>query len=169
MDRQLGIGVIGLGWMGRVHAASYRRLAEHFPDLGLTPRLVVAADTSAPRRAHAERVGFERTVADWRAVLDDPLVDPISITLPNALHREVAVAAAQAGKHVWVEKPVGRGLEDTVAVAAAVRKAGVVSAVGFCYRFAPAVAHARALIEAGRSARSRITAPRSSPTTPATR
>ena len=94
-------------------------------------------------------MGFERTVADWRAVLDDPLVDAVSITLPNALHREVAVAAAQAGKHVWVEKPVGRGLEDTLAVAAAVREAGVLSAVGFCYRFAPAVAHARALIEDG--------------------
>ncbi len=94
-------------------------------------------------------MGFGRTVADWRAVLDDPLVDAVSVTLPNALHREVAVAAAQAGKHVWVEKPVGRGLEDTLAVAAAVRAAGVMSAVGFCYRFAPAVAHARALIEAG--------------------
>ena len=149
MTRQVGIGVIGLGWMGRVHAASYRRVPEHFPDLGVTPRLVVAADVSAPRRAHAARVGFERTVSDWRAVLEDPAVEAVWITLPNALHREVAVAAAQAGKHVWVEKPVGRGLADTEAVAAAVRAAGVISAVGFCYRFAPAVQHARALIEAG--------------------
>ena len=82
-------------------------MLDHFPDLGVTPRLVVAADISETRRAHAERVGFERTVEDWRAVLEDPAVDAVSITVPNAMHREVAVAAAEAGKHIWVEKPVG--------------------------------------------------------------
>ena len=149
MERDIGVGVIGLGWMGRVHTSAYRRVLEHFPDLGATPRLLAAADVSAERRAHAEHVGFARTAEDWRAVIDDPAVDAVSITLPNAMHREVAVAAAEAGKHVWVEKPVGRGLEDTVAVADAARAAGTINAVGFCYRFAPAVRHARALIEAG--------------------
>jgi predicted dehydrogenase len=149
MDRQLGIGVIGLGWMGRVHSSSYRRVPEHFPDLGIAPRLVIASDIGAERRAHAERIGFERTAEDWREVLDDPAVDLVSITVPNAMHREVAVAAAEAGKHVWVEKPAGRGAADTEAIADAVRSAGVISGVGFCYRFAPAVAHAQALIAAG--------------------
>jgi predicted dehydrogenase len=149
MERQLGIGVIGLGWMGRVHTTAYRRVLEHFPELGIRPRLVVAADVSEERRRHAEIMGFERTVADWRAVVEDPAVDVISVTTPNVLHREIATAVAEAGKHLWVEKPVGRGLEDTVAVAEAARSAGVVNAVGFCYRFAPAVAHARALIAAG--------------------
>ena len=116
LNRELGIGVIGLGWMGRVHSSSYRRVLEHFPDLGVTPRLVVASDVSASRRAHAERIGFERTVEDWRAVIEDPAVDLISVTVPNAMHREVAVAAAEAGKHIWVEKPVGRGAADTEAV-----------------------------------------------------
>jgi predicted dehydrogenase len=149
MDRQIGVGVIGLGWMGRVHASAYRRVLEHFPDLGVTPRLAAAADVSPGRRAHAEHVGFARTHEDWRAVLDDPEVEAVSITLPNAMHREVALAAIEAGKHVWVEKPVGRGLEDTVAVADAARDAGTINAVGFCYRFAPAVQHARALIASG--------------------
>jgi predicted dehydrogenase len=149
MGRQLGIGVIGVGWMGRVHTASYRRVLEHFPDLDVRPRLVIASDLSAERRAHAERVGFERTTEDWRAVVEHPEVEAISVTTPNALHREMAIAAVEAGKHVWVEKPVGRGLEDTLAVADAARRAGVVSGVGFCYRFAPAVQHARRLIEAG--------------------
>ena len=144
MERQIGIGVIGMGWMGRVHSAAYRRLPEHFPDLGVRPRLLMAADVSPERRAHAERVGFERTTEDWRAVIADPEIEVINVTLPNVMHREVAVAALQAGKHLWVEKPVGRGLEDTAAVAAAARRAGVVTAVGFCYRFAPAVQHARA-------------------------
>jgi predicted dehydrogenase len=109
----------------------------------------VAADVSAQRRRHAERVGFERTAQDWRAVVEDPAVDAVSITLPNAMHREVALAAIEAGKHVWVEKPVGRGIEDTSAVADAAQRAGVLNAVGFCYRFAPSVQHARALIERG--------------------
>ena len=64
MERDVGIGVIGMGWMGRVHSAAYRRLPEHFPDLGVQPRLLVAADVSEQRRAHAERVGFELTAAD---------------------------------------------------------------------------------------------------------
>jgi predicted dehydrogenase len=149
MDRQVGVGVIGLGWMGRVHTSAYRRVLEHFPDLGITPRLVAAADVSPERRAHAEHVGVERTVDDWRAVIEDPAVEAVSITLPNAMHREVALAAIEAGKHVWVEKPVGRGLDDVVAVADAARQAGTINAVGFCYRFAPAVQHARTLIEAG--------------------
>jgi len=149
MERQLGIGVIGLGWMGRVHTTSYKRAPDHFPDLGVRPRLVVAADTSAERRRQAERLGFERTVEEWRAVVEDPAVHVISVTTPNALHREIATAVVEAGKHLWVEKPVGRGVEETIAVAEAARKAGVVNAVGFCYRLAPAVAHARRLIADG--------------------
>ncbi len=149
MARKLGIGVVGLGWMGRVHTASYRRLVEHFPDLGVEPRLVIASDLAADRREHAERIGFEATTEDWRAVVEHPEVEAVSVTTPNALHREVALAAIAAGKHVWVEKPVGRGLDDTLAVAEAAERAGVVSGVGFCYRFAPAVQHAKQLIEAG--------------------
>jgi predicted dehydrogenase len=135
--------------MGRVHTASYKRALEHFPDLGVRPRLVVAADVSADRRRHAELMGFERSVDDWRAVVEDPAVDVISVTTPNALHREIATAVVEAGKPVWVEKPVGRRVEETVAVAEAAARAGVVNAVGFCYRFAPAVAHARELVAAG--------------------
>ena len=112
MERQIGIGVIGMGWMGRVHSTAYRRVLEHFPDLGVRPRLLMAADTSADRRDHAERIGFERTTDDWRAVIDDPEVEIVNVTLPNVMHREVAVAALEAGKHLWVEKPVGRGLAD---------------------------------------------------------
>jgi predicted dehydrogenase len=149
MERRVGIGVVGLGWMGRVHTSSYRRVVEHFPDLGVRPELVIAADVSADRRRHAERVGFETTTDDWRAVVEHPGVDAVSITVPNAMHREVALAAIGAGRHIWVEKPVGRGAEDTAAVAEAARAAGVLTEVGFCYRFAPAIQHARALIEAG--------------------
>ena len=149
MAEDIGIGVIGFGWMGRVHTSSYRRVVEHFGDLGVTPRLVLASDVSPERRAHAERLGFAATTDDWRAVVEHPEIRAISVTTPNHLHREIAIAALEAGKHVWVEKPVGRGLDDTLAVAEAARRAGAITAVGFCYRFAPAVQHARELIAAG--------------------
>jgi predicted dehydrogenase len=110
---------------------------------------VIASDISDARRAVGERLGFARVTADWREVLADPAVEVVSITAPNVLHRELASAAAEAGKHLWIEKPVGRVLADTAAVVEATERAGVLTAVGFCYRFAPAVAHARELIDAG--------------------
>lgn len=148
-QREVGIGVIGLGWMGRVHAASYRRVGEHYPELGVRPRLVIAADLSEQRRHHAEHTGFETTTDDWRDVIAHPEVEAVSVTAPNHLHREIALAAIEAGKHVRVEKPVGLGVADTDAVARAARRAGVVTTVGFCYRLAPAIQHARALIADG--------------------
>src|SRR5829696_1033415 len=149
MEREIGIGVVGFGWMGRVHTSSYRRVVEHFPGLGVRPRLVVAADVSEARRRQAERVGFATTTDDWRTVVEHPDVELVSITMPNSMHREVAQAAIAAGKHLWVEKPVGRGVQDTAAVAEAARRAGVLTGVGFCYRHAPAVQHARSLVHDG--------------------
>jgi predicted dehydrogenase len=149
MEREIGIGVVGFGWMGRVHTSSYRRIVEHFPGLGVRPRLLVAADVSEARRRQAERVGFAATTDDWRTVVEHPDVELVSITMPNSMHREVALAAIAAGKHLWVEKPVGRGVQDTADVAEAARRAGVLTGVGFCYRHAPAVQHARSLVRDG--------------------
>lgn len=148
--RTVGIGLVGVGWMGQLHSFAYRRCRDHFPDCPGVARLVVAADEDPARAGVAvERLGFERSVTDWRAVVDDPEVEAVSIATPNRLHRDVAVAAAAAGKHVWVEKPVGRFPAETAEVADAVAAAGVRSLVGFNYRHAPAVRHARELIATG--------------------
>ncbi|MGW5101954.1 Gfo/Idh/MocA family protein [Streptomyces sp. NPDC004100] len=146
----LGVAVIGFGWMGRVHTQAYSRVRHHFPQLPLRPELVTVAE-DVPGRAEeaAERYGFATATRDWREVAADPRVGAVSITAPNFLHREIGVAMAEAGKHVWVEKPVGLSGEDARAVADAVAKAGVQSAVGFNYRCAPAVETARDLIAAG--------------------
>ncbi|QOV33952.1 Gfo/Idh/MocA family oxidoreductase [Streptomyces ferrugineus] len=146
----LGVAVVGFGWMGRVHTQAYARIPHHYPQLPLRPRLVTVAE-EVPGRAEeaAAQFGFASTTRDWREVAADPRVRAVSITAPNFLHREIGVAMAEAGKHIWIEKPVGLTTEDARAVADAAAKAGVQSAVGFNYRNAPAVETARELIASG--------------------
>ncbi|CAL9358372.1 Gfo/Idh/MocA family protein [Streptomyces sp. enrichment culture] len=146
----LGVAVVGFGWMGRVHTQAYARVAHHYPQLALRPELVAVAE-EVPGRAEeaAERFGFASATRDWREVAADPRVRAVSITAPNFLHREIGVAMAEAGKHIWIEKPVGLTSGDARAVADAVARAGVQGAVGFNYRNAPAVEAARELIASG--------------------
>jgi len=150
MVDSLGVAVVGFGWMGRVHTQAYARVLHHYPRLGVRPELVVVAE-EVPGRAEAAaaQFGFASTTRDWRDVVKDPRVGAVSITAPNFLHREIGVAMAEAGKHIWIEKPVGLGVADARAVADAVAGAGVQGAVGFNYRNAPAVEAARALIHGG--------------------
>jgi predicted dehydrogenase len=148
--RPLGVAVVGFGWMGQVHARSYERVRQHYPSLEVLPTLVTVADSEPDRRADGRaRFGFIAEAEDWRDVLTDDRVHAVSVTAPNALHREIGVAVAAAGKHLWIEKPVGCSSADTQAVADAVAAGGVQSAVGFNYRNAPAVEHARELIRSG--------------------
>jgi predicted dehydrogenase len=150
MVTSLGVAVVGFGWMGRVHTQAYARVPHHFPQLTVRPQLVTVAE-EVPGRAEqaAEQFGFASTTRDWREVVDDPRVQAVSITAPNFLHREIGVAMAEAGKHIWIEKPVGLSTADASAVSDAVTKAGVQGAVGFNYRNAPAVEAARDLIASG--------------------
>ncbi|MFJ9151158.1 Gfo/Idh/MocA family protein [Streptomyces sp. NPDC102270] len=146
----LGVAVVGFGWMGRVHTQAYARVPHHYPRLPLRPQLVTVAE-EVPGRAEeaAAQFGFASTTRDWREVAADPRVQAVSITAPNFLHREIGVAMAEAGKHIWIEKPVGLTAGDARAVAEAAAKAGVRSTVGFNYRNAPAVEAARELIASG--------------------
>ncbi|MET9835745.1 Gfo/Idh/MocA family oxidoreductase [Streptomyces sp. NPDC006385] len=150
MVESLGVAVVGFGWMGRVHTQAYARVPHHYPRLGLRPHLVTVAE-DVPGRAEeaAARFGFASATRDWREVAADPRVRAVSITAPNFLHREIGVAMAEAGKHIWIEKPVGLTAADAQAVADAVAKAGVQGTVGFNYRNAPAVEAARDLIASG--------------------
>ena len=151
MASEIGIGVIGMGWMGQVHSRSYRQIQDRFADSGIRPQLVVCADEAEERALDGQsRFGFERATADWREVIDDPQVAAISVTTSNNAHLEIAEAAAAAGKHIYCEKPVGRNPAETAAIEACVRAAGVLSLVGYNYRWAPLVQHARDLIAAGK-------------------
>ena len=104
MTKEIGVGIIGLGWMGQVHSRAYRRLFDHYPGCALKPRLVMVADAVEDRaRESAELLGYEGWTTDWREVVGHPEVEAVSIAAPNYLHKPVAVAAARAGKHIWLE------------------------------------------------------------------
>ena len=146
----IGVGLVSVGWMGRLHARAYRAAAQHFPDLPKQAELVAAADVEEGGRAHAVDVlGFREAVSDYRRVLSHPGVDVVSICAPNALHHEMAMGAVAAGKPFWIEKPAGRSVLETRAIAVAAAEAGLVTAVGFNYRHAPAVGRARELVRSG--------------------
>ena len=105
----VGVGLISVGWMGKLHTRAYQALPTVYTELGLRPRLVHAVDTAPDRAAYARDVlGYARASTDYRAVLADSDVDVVSICAPTGLHREIGVAAAEAGKPFWIEKPVGQ-------------------------------------------------------------
>ncbi len=147
---EIGVGLVSVGWMGKVHSRAYQSVPVVYPELGITPRLVIAADTAQSRADYARDVlGYAESTLDYHEVLNHPDVDVVSICAPNFLHAEIGIAAAQAGKAFWIEKPVGRGVDETLAVEAAANAAGVVSSIGFNYRHAPAIEKAKQLVASG--------------------
>ena len=147
--KELGIGIIGTGFMGKAHAFAYRAALAAFPDIPV-PRLEVIADVNealASKAAH--QYGFARSSADWRTLVNDPRIDVVSITTPNTLHKEMALAAIAAGKHVHCEKPLSPSLADSLVMAEAAEKAGVATQVGFNYIKNPLLKQARDMIAAG--------------------
>lgn len=152
MTDDLRVGIVGFGWMGQVHARALSRLLQHYPDAPRRPRLIAVADNAPDDRTRraADAYGFEHLLSDWRELVTHDEVDLVCVTGPNFIHRDVAVAAAEAGKHLWVEKPAGRNAVETAEIAAAVEAAGVQAATGFNYRNVPAVDRAREIVASGR-------------------
>lgn len=141
------VGIIGFGWMGRVHAQAYSRVSHHYPQAATL--MAIADDVPGRASQAARQFGAPSATTDWRALLADPRVHAVSVTAPNFLHREIGTAVVEAGKHLWIEKPVGLTVADALAVARAAAANSVQTAVGFNYRNAPAVAAARELIANG--------------------
>lgn len=153
-QKEIGVGLVSVGWMGKVHARAYQAIPVVYPELGIKPKLVIAADTEPSRCDYAKDVlGFAEATTDYHEVLNHPDVDVVSICAPNFLHAEIGIAAAKAGKAFWIEKPVGRGVAETKAVEEAANESNVVSTIGFNYRHAPAVEKAKQLIAEGKIGR----------------
>ncbi len=147
--REIRIGLIGAGFMGRAHTIAYREVGAVF-NLPAAPVLELIAEVDARTAAAAGRkLGFRRATADWRELVQDPAVDLVDITAPTAAHREIAIAALAAGKHVYCEKPLALTAAEARGLAARAAKTGVVTMVGFNYLKNPIQALARDIIAGG--------------------
>ncbi len=146
----IGVGMLGYAFMGKAHANAYRTLPYMTWPPPLVPQLVSIAgrDEEAVSEA-ARRYGFEKHVGDWRELVADERVQLFDNSGPNNLHTEPSIAAAEAGKHVICEKPLGRDADESYEAWRRVDAAGVKHMCAFNYRFVPAVRLARQIIEAG--------------------
>jgi predicted dehydrogenase len=149
--QRIGIGLVGFGWLGQAHTRSMQRIRTVFGERSFNPDLVICSDTQPDRARQAvESFGYGSSTDDWRRVVDDPGVDAVYVAAPNRMHLELIEAAAEAGKDIFCEKPVGGTPEQTVRAERAARRAGVITGVGYNFRWAPLVRHVAALIADGR-------------------
>ncbi|MBO6578693.1 MAG: Gfo/Idh/MocA family oxidoreductase [Thalassospira sp.] len=147
--KSLGIGLIGTGFMGKAHALAFGAARAVMGDVPES-HLAVLCDTPAEKaKQMADQFGFAKSTADWTSLISDPDVNIVSITTPNALHFEMAIAAIKAGKHVYCEKPLALTLDQAREMRDAVRTAGIKTMVGYNYIKNPAFTHACRLIQGG--------------------
>ncbi|NEY92194.1 Gfo/Idh/MocA family protein [Tabrizicola oligotrophica] len=145
----LRIGLIGTGFMGKAHALGFTSAPRIF-DLAFDLELHTVADVTAEAAARAQAgFGFAHATTRWQDIIEDPGIDLVSITAPNALHKEMALAAIRAGKHVYCEKPLAPLAADAREMAGAAEAAGVKTQVGFNYLCNPMLGLAREMIAAG--------------------
>ena len=151
--KKLNVGLIGCGFMGRTHSNASRKVNNFF-DLPYQPVLKAVCDLDEARaKAFAAQWGYESYETDWRKLIARKDIDLVDITVPNDMHREVAVAAAKAGKMILCEKPLARTGAEGLKMVQAVEKAGVPNLVSYNYRRIPAVTLAKQLIKEGRLGR----------------
>ena len=147
--KTLNVAIIGTKFMGKAHSNAWAN-APRFFEMGIRPVLKVAVGTNAAGAQQlADTWGWEEASTDWRAVVARPDIDIVDIATPTYLHADMAVAAAEAGKHVFLEKPFALSVEQAERMVAAVERANVVHYVNHNYRRAPAVRLAKRLIDDG--------------------
>lgn len=146
--KEIRVGLIGHKFMGRAHTHAYTDLPIFFDtDIEIVKKVICSNEESVIDIA--KRWNWQKHSLDWREVVQDPEVDLVDIAAPSAIHAQISIAAAEAGKHVFCEKPLALNLEDAKAMVNAVEKTGVVNMIGFNYRRVPAIALAKKLIADG--------------------
>jgi predicted dehydrogenase len=153
MAKNFNIGMIGYGFMGRAHSNAYRKVNNFF-DLEYRPVLkAVCARDEKKAKAFADNWGYESVETDWRKLIARKDIDAVDICTPNNLHKEIAIAAAQAGKTILCEKPLALNAAEGAEMVAAVEKAAVPNIVWYNYRRVPAVTFAKQLVDSGKLGR----------------
>jgi len=149
--KELRIGLIGCGFMGRTHSNGYKRVSDFFPELAYKPVLKAVCARSKDRaKDFASQWGYESFETDWKKLIDRDDIDAVDICTPNASHAEIAIAAAARGKMILCEKPLARTLKEAKIMTDAIEKAGVRNTVWYNYRRIPAVTLAKQLIDEGK-------------------
>ncbi len=147
---EVNVALIGYAFMGRAHSNAWRQVSRFFSPR-LTPRLKVICGRDRKNvQAAAATLGWEESATDWREVIARPDIHIVDVSTPGDSHAEIAIAAAQAGKAVFCEKPLANTVREAKAMVAAVKKAGVANMICHNYRRAPAVMLARELVASGR-------------------
>ncbi len=150
MSEEIGVGMLGYAFMGKAHSNAYRTIDYMTWPPPLQPVLVAVAGRDQDAVAEAAlRYGFAQAVSDWRALIADERIALFDNSGPNNLHAEPTIAAAEAGKHVLCEKPLGRSAEEAYEIWRRTAATGVQHMCAFNYRFVPAVRLARQMLEAG--------------------
>lgn len=150
----VGVGMLGYAFMGKAHSNAYKKIPYMMYPPPAVPDLTAICGRNEEAVAEAaRRYGYKRYYTDWEQMLADDEVEIFDNGAPNSTHMLPTIAAAQAGKHIFCEKPLGRSPEESKAMLDAAEKAGVKHMVGFNYRFLPAIRLARELIEQGKLGR----------------
>lgn len=147
--KEIRIGLIGAGWMGTFFASGFYNVRKAYGTDVVPVFQAVADPIEAAGKKAQDTFGFRSVYTDWHEVVQDPNVDLVVITTPNYTHAEIAVAAAEAGKHIVCEKPLSVSVQESRRIAEAVQKSGVLSLVDFIYRRCPVQIHAKKMIESG--------------------
>ena len=151
----IGVGVIGAGFMGKCHALAWGAVRAVFGDGPAVRRVALCEVEESLARRRAEEFGFETATTDWKKLVADPKVEVVSVTSPTDLHAPMTIAALEAGKHVWCEKPMAPKLADSEGMAAAARSSGKTAILGYNYIQSPAIRYIASLL--GKDAIGRIT------------
>ena len=148
--KEIQVGMIGYKFMGKAHSHAYRDLPMFFPDAPAPVMKAICGRDEQGVQAAAKQFGWEHAVTDWRELVNRADIDVVDINAPSDAHKEIAIAAAKAGKHLFCEKPLALTLSDAREMLAAAEAAGVKHMAGFNYRFAPAIRLAKKLVDEGR-------------------
>jgi len=150
MSKTVNVGLIGYKFMGKAHSQGFRDVGHFFPDARALPvmKVICGRDVDGVQEAQ-KQFGWQEYETDWRKLIARDDIDLVDISTGNNVHAEMAVAAAEKGKHIFCEKPLAMNVREARAMVDAVKKAGVVNMVNFNYRAVPAIRFARQLIEEG--------------------
>jgi len=151
--KKLNIGMVGYKFMGKAHSHAYKEAPMAFPGAPVPVMKAICGRNRDGVEQAAAQFGWETAVTDWRELVSRDDIDIVDINAPSDAHKEIAVAAARAGKHVFCEKPLALTLADAREMLQAAEEAGVKHMVCFNYRFAPAVQLAKKLVQEGRLGR----------------